>query len=58
MCSCPKRLKVTQTKPLEAFVNGERWETVGFEATMVFPEVAIESPNSNPPKEVELKATP
>ena len=54
----PEALEAHSTKPLEALVNGERWETVGIEATMVFPEAAIESPNNNPPKEVELKATP
>jgi hypothetical protein len=54
----PAALEGRRTKPLEAFVNGERWETVGIEATMVFPEVSIESPNSKSLKEVELKATP
>jgi hypothetical protein len=54
----PEALEGRPTKPLEALVNGERWETIGIEATMVFPEITIESPNVRPPFEVELKATP
>ncbi len=57
----PETLEGHATKPLEALVNGEKWETVGFEATMVFPESLVESPNySHGPtgEEVELKATP
>ena len=54
----PAALEAHPTKPLEALVNGERWETVGIEATMVFPETVVERPNPFPPEEVELKATP
>ena len=54
----PEALEAHATKPLEALVNGERWETVGIEASMVFPETVVERPNPFPPEEVELKATP
>ncbi len=54
----PETLEGHPTKPLYAEVNGNARETVGIEATMVFPEVDIESPNSKHPSEVELKATP
>ncbi len=54
----PETLEGRATKPLEALVNGQTWETVGIEATMVFPETIVESPNPYPPEEVELKATP
>jgi hypothetical protein len=54
----PEALERHATKPLEALVNGERWETIGIEATMVFPQITIELPNSREPHEVELKATP
>ncbi len=54
----PEALEGHPTKPLEALVNGQTWETVGIEATMVFPETIVESPNHFPPEEVELKATP
>jgi hypothetical protein len=56
----PEALEGHPTKPLEALVNGERWETIGIEATMVFPETVVEPPNPHPfpPEEVELKATP
>jgi hypothetical protein len=54
----PEALEGRPTKPLEALVNGERWETIGIEATMVFQETVVERPNPFPPEEVELKATP
>ncbi len=55
----PAALEGHATKPPEAFVNGERWEPVGIEATMVFPKSEVEPPNPFPPdEEVELKATP
>ncbi len=47
-------------KPVEALVNAERWETVGFETTMLFPNelyVGRGNPNDGR-KELELKATP
>ena len=54
----PAALEGHPTKPLEAFVNGQRWETVGIQATMVFPELDVELPNPRGLHEVELKATP
>ena len=54
----PEALEGHRTKPLEALVNGERWETVGIEATMLFPQSLVEPPNTFPPEEIELKATP
>ncbi len=54
----PETLESHATKPLYAEVNGNARETVGIEATMVFPEISIESPNSRNRHAVELKATP
>ena len=54
----PETLEGHPTKPLEALVNGQHWETVGIEATQRYTEVDVELPNHRPPFEVELKATP
>jgi hypothetical protein len=56
----PSALEGRPTKPIEALVNAERWETVGFEATMLFPEVDAEfgSAYNHKRDEFELKATP
>ncbi len=54
----PETLEGHATKPPQALVNGERWEAVGIEATMVLPQTLVERPNHFPPEEVELKATP
>jgi hypothetical protein len=47
-------------KPIEALVDTERWETVGFETTMLFPtELYVGPVNRNHQlEELELKATP
>jgi hypothetical protein len=56
----PSALEGRPTKPIEALVNAERWETIGFEATMAFPEVSAEfgSAYNHKRNELELKATP
>jgi hypothetical protein len=55
----PASLEGKAVKPVEALVNAERWETVGFETTMLFPtEVYDNSAHNNNRKEFELKATP
>ena len=55
----PETLEGHATKPLEAFVNGQTWETVGFEGTMIFPKTEVEHPNDTAgEEEIELKATP
>ncbi len=59
----PETLEGRATKPLEALVNGETWETVGIEIAETLPGgrfgvVNIERPNDVHTGEVELKATP
>jgi hypothetical protein len=56
----PASLEGKPVKPLEAEVNAERWETVGFETTMLFPTELYVGPvnHNNQPEELELKATP
>ncbi len=56
----PAELEGHATKPLQAQVNSGAWETIGFEATMAFPEVGSESGSAYNHKrdELELKATP
>jgi hypothetical protein len=56
----PSALEGHSTKPVEALVDAERWETVGFETTMLFPtELYVGPVNHNHQREeLELKATP
>jgi hypothetical protein len=56
----PASLEGKAVKPVEALVNAERWETVGFETTMLFPtELYIGAANRDRQREeLELKATP
>ncbi len=56
----PAAFEGRPAKPVEALVNAERWETVGFETTMLFPtELYVGPINHNSEREeLELKATP
>jgi hypothetical protein len=56
----PATLEGHRTKPVEVLVNAERWETIGFEATMLFPEASLGfgSAYNHKRHELELKATP
>jgi hypothetical protein len=56
----PAALEGHATKPIEALVNAERWETIGFEATMLFPATyaGFDNAYNDNREELELKATP
>ncbi len=56
----PASLESHATKPLQAQINAGAWETIGFEATMLFPEATTEfdSAYNYLREELELKATP
>jgi hypothetical protein len=55
----PTALEGHATKPIEALVNAERWETIGVETTMLFPDMYIGHENPNFERhELELRATP
>jgi hypothetical protein len=55
----PASLEGKAVKPVEALVNAERWESIGFETTMLFPtELYNNSAHNSNREELELKATP
>ncbi len=55
----PAELEGHATKPLQAQVNAGAWETIGFEATMLFPNSRGKYGNAyNGGGPIELKATP
>jgi hypothetical protein len=59
----PSSFEGRRAKPLEALVNGETWEPIGFDATMLFPETEGVASLTEPEAvvvqgEMELKATP